>query len=123
MKKALHVKTDGRILEIDLEPNSLDALQSAVGGLVQAIDLSEFTLWCNDEGKILNLPHNPIGQALWTYNYGNTDYIVGDVVITQGYDETDVEGDNIGLTSGQIHRLRTFAEAVRRFVEPRIEVL
>ncbi len=123
MKKALHVKTDGQILEIDLEPNSLDALQTAVGGLVQAIDLDEFTLWANEEGKILNLPHNPIGQALWVFNYGYTDYIVGDVVITQGYDYTDVEGDNIGLTSGQIHRLRTFASAISRFVEPRLEVL
>lgn len=123
MKTALHVRTNGEILEIDLEPNSLDALQFAVNGLVQAIDIDEFTMWCNDEGKILNLPHNPFGQALWTYKYGNTDYIVGDVVITQGYDETDVEGDNIGLTRSQVQRLRTFALAVRHYVEPHFEVL
>ena len=120
MKTALHVKTNGEILETDLEPNSLQALQFAVNGLVQAIDIDEFTMWCNDEGKILNLPHNPFGQALWTYRYGNTDYIVGDVVITGG---TDAEGETLGLTRSQVQRLRNFALAVRHYVEPHIEVL
>jgi hypothetical protein len=57
---------------------------------------------------------------LWTYRYGNTDYIVGDVVITGG---TDAEGETLGLTRSQVQRLRTVAQAVRHYVEPHIEVL
>jgi len=120
MKTALHVRTNGDILEIDLEPNSLQALQFAVNGLVQAIDINDFTMWLNEEGKMMSLPHNPFGQALWQFQYGNTDYIVGDVVITGG---TNAKGETLGLTRSQVQRLRTFAQVVRNYVEPRIEVL
>jgi hypothetical protein len=119
MKTAIQIKTDGTIAELDLSADSLATLQKAVGGLVQAIDLGEFTMWCNDEGKMLSLPHNPYGQAFWTVAYGNTDYIVGDIVLTGG---ADSEGETLGLTAHQAYRVRTVAQAVSELVGPRVTV-
>ena len=125
MKTALHVRTNGDILETDLEPNSLQALQFAVNGLVQAIDIAEdLTMWCNEEGKMINLPHNPYGQAFWETafpisEFGRTDYIVGDIVLTGG---TDAEGETLGLSVAQVFQIKDLARAIRKMVEPQIVV-
>lgn len=91
--KALVVKTDGTVETVD---TTLDALQGAVGGWVQAVDLSgSLTLWVNEEGKMIGLPHNPYAQRLWDDAYGKgTDYIVGNAVLTGGADE---DGNTLGL--------------------------
>lgn len=40
-------------------PNTLEALQSAVSGYIEALDLdSDAVLLCNEEGKLLGLPAN-----------------------------------------------------------------
>ena len=39
-------------------PNTLKSLQSQVGGLIQALYLSDAAIICNDEGKLLGLPWN-----------------------------------------------------------------
>jgi hypothetical protein len=120
MKKAIQIKTDGTFTELDISENSLETLQQGVEGLVQAIDLAEdLTMWCNEEGKIMSLPHNPYGQALWTMTYGNTDYIVGDIVLTGG---TDSEGETLGLTPARIFYLKSVAVAISQMVEPQIVV-
>ena len=120
MKKAIQITTLGEMVAIDLESESLLKLQRAVSGWVQAIDLSEtMSMWCNEEGKIMSLPHNPYGQALWTMTYGNTDYIVGDIVLTGG---TDSEGETLGLTPARIFYLKSVAVAISQMVEPQIVV-
>ena len=121
MKKAIYIPTLGSMEIIDLEFDSLLKLQRSVGGWVQAIDLSEtMSLWCNEEGKMLQLSHNPFGQALWEKSYGRTDYIVGDIVITGGVDD---EGDTISLTDEQIAFVTEVVAEVNEFISPRIVVM
>ena len=109
------------MVAIDLEFNSLEKLQSAVGGWVQAIDLSDtMSMWCNEEGKMLKQPHNPYAQYFWDKVYGaHTDYIVGDIVLTGG---TDSNGETQGLTESQVETLEWLAFKVRELVEPNITV-
>lgn len=45
-----------RIVEI---PNTLAALQDAVGGYIEAVTFCEdVSIICNEEGRLLGLPHN-----------------------------------------------------------------
>jgi hypothetical protein len=126
MKKALAITTLGEATIIDLNEGSLEKLQKAVGGYVQAIDLCEgLTMWCNEEGKMMSLPHNPFGQAFWetafpVSEFGRTDYIVGDIVLTGGADN---EGDTLGLTSDEIEALLETVNYVTNIISPRISVL
>ena len=117
--KHIKISTTGQITEI--KEINLAALQEGVGGWVQAIDLSEtVVLWCNEEGKLINLPHNPYAQELWDEAYGvKTDYIVGDVVITGG---TDNEGNTLGLSEADLAAVKKTLEKVALFVEPRVIV-
>ena len=39
-------------------PTGLESLQKQVGGLIQALYLSDAALICNDEGKLIGLPWN-----------------------------------------------------------------
>lgn len=108
MKKAIAITTLGEVTIIDLNEGSLEKMQKAVGGYVQAINLSEgVTMWCNEEGKMMSLPHNPFGQAFWEIAYpvsefGRTDYIVGDIVLTGSADD---EGDMLGFTTQEIDEI------------------
>jgi tRNA threonylcarbamoyladenosine modification (KEOPS) complex Pcc1 subunit len=121
MKKALHIKTTGEVIELDITADSLSTLQTAVGGWVQAIDIaSDLSMWCNEEGKLISLPHNPFAQFMWDKAFGaHTDYIVGDIVLTGG---TDEEGYTLGLTDEQVTILSKIVETVRNYIEPRITV-
>lgn len=126
MKKALAITTLGEATTIDLNEGSLEKLQKAVGGYVQAVDLCEgVTMWCNEEGKMMSLPHNPFGQAFWetafpVSEFGRTDYIVGDIVLTGGADD---EGDTLGLTTEEIELLLQTVNWVTNIISPRISVL
>jgi hypothetical protein len=126
MKKALAITTLGEATIIDLNEGSLEKLQKAVGGYVQAVDLCEgVTMWCNEEGKMMSLPHNPFGQAFWetafpVSEFGRTDYIVGDIVLTGGADD---EGDTLGLTTEEIELLLQTVNWVTNIISPQISVL
>ena len=121
MKKALHIKTTGEVIELDITADSLTTMQTAVGGWVQAIDIAtDMTMWCNEEGKLIGLPHNPYAQFMWDKAFGaHTDYIVGDVVLTGG---TDSEGYTLGLTDEQVQIINGIVKKVSEFVEPFIKV-
>jgi hypothetical protein len=60
-------------------------------------------MWCNEEGKMEGLAHNPVGQALWVQAFGATDYIVGDVVFTGG---TDKDGETLPLSEERAREIR-----------------
>ncbi len=122
MKTAIRITTAGEVATLDISTEPLATLQGAVGGLVQAVDLSErLTMWLNEEGKVLGQAHNPYGQFFWDKLYGaHTDYIVGDVVISGG---TDEDGNTLGLTEQQVEWVTYFVNRVREFVEPSIKVL
>lgn len=120
--KYLAVTTEGVISVITAtNEDSLSKLQEAVGGWVQAIDLSDtLSIWCNEEGKLINLPHNPYAQVIWDEVFGaHTDYIVGDVVFTGG---TDDEGYTLGISDEQEQRVRQAVAKAQQFVLPRVVI-
>lgn len=119
---AIQIKTTGEVIDLDLTPDSLQVLQTAVGGWVQAIDLDEsLSMWLNEEGKLNGLPHNPYAQFAWDKRFGaHTDYMVGDVVFTGG---TDDEGETLGLDKDTADQIRLLIEKVKEIIEPRIEVM
>ena len=121
-KTALQVTTTGEVTELDLSSDSLNKLQTAGGGWVQAIDLaSDLSMWCNEEGKLNSLPHNPYAQYMWDKVFGaHTDYLVGDIVLTGG---TDSEGETIGLTQEQVDIMKLTVAKVQKFVEPSITLI
>ena len=102
MKSAIVIKTSGEIVHLDLKASDeLEALQSAVGGWIEAVDLSEeLTMWVNEEGKIKGLDLNSIATALFDKHFENSfDVIVGDIVLTGG---TNSKGNTVGLTAKQL---------------------
>jgi len=112
MKTALRINTDFTTEILDLEVDSLEQLQEAVGGLVQAADLHDnLTLWCNEEGKLINgMQPNVIGTHMWQKSFGMTDVIMGNIVFTGG---TDDEGDNLALPYPWQLQLEELAEKLR----------
>ena len=103
MTTALVITTNGEIKTLD--NTGLQALQSAVGGWVQAIDLAnDLTIWVNEEGKLIGLPHNQTAQKLWDKTFWvGSDFVVGDVVLTGG---TGEEGETLPLGDDTAQRVR-----------------
>ena len=77
------------------EVPTLEELQAAVGGLIEAIP--HFTEYkgnrcvalCNEEGKLRNMPYNLTATKLWLEAMKVTaidDHLVGDIVILVGDD-------------------------------------
>lgn len=102
MEQAVVIKTDGTKDIIEFEVGkSFSLIQKSVGGYVQVIGLpkSKADLWVNEEGKINGLPQNPIATSIWVDEFGYTDIICGDVVIT-GY--ADDMGETLGLSLEQV---------------------
>ena len=121
MKTALRINTDFTTEILDLEADSLMQLQEAVGGLVQAADLyDDLTLWCNEEGKLINgMQPNVIATHLWEKSFIMSDIIMGDVVFSGG---TDDEGDNLGLPFAWQVQLQELADKLRSAYEGEVHV-
>lgn len=73
------------------ESQCLRALQDYCGGHVEAQHDAEgaATFWINEDGKITHLPVNGLATAYWWLTnpmVRNEDVLVGDVVITGGWD-------------------------------------
>jgi hypothetical protein len=60
-------------------------------------------MWCNEEGKLIGLPFNPLATDLWEESFGKTDLIKGNVIFTGG---TDDEGSTLGLDEATANKLR-----------------
>ena len=57
---------NGIVKEGGAKTPTLSQLQEACGGYVQDILLpSGNIIWCNEEGKLLNLPYNEQATSLW----------------------------------------------------------
>lgn len=53
------IKRPGERAEEATIPNTLKALQKAVGGYIETVTLSDtMVIICNEEGRILHLPYN-----------------------------------------------------------------
>lgn len=105
MEIALVIKTDGtKEVVLFTQDTFLKLAQDTVGGWVQMLPLPKkgIDLWLNEEGKMIGLDQNPVATALWSEDWGMTDYMVGNAIITGGVND---EGETLGLTNGQIESL------------------
>ena len=111
-KMGVVIKTDGTLERLDLSEQELSNLQSAVGGYVQAIDLSDtMTMWMNEEGKLTGLPYNGIATALWEARFGvGTDIILGNAVFTGTPDE---DGETQTISEADLQRLAELVDLVK----------
>lgn len=80
------VRSDGSISEVypaNGTDFSLEEMQTAVGGLIETVELDEETVMIvNEEGKLLHLPYNKLADMVFRYCHNITDdQIVGDVLI------------------------------------------
>lgn len=106
--KVLEVKPHEYPKEFILE-NSLEAMQEAVGGLIDIIDLEQDTcILLNDEGKLIGLEGN---RRFYD------DIIVGNFYIC-GSDE---EGNLTSLTDEQMEKYKEIFYEPQEFTEDEIE--
>lgn len=112
-KTVLVVTTRGETHTIDIESDSLSKLQSAVGGLIQPVDLDDkVTMWVNEEGLLReDLEMNPLATGLYVQLLGAQTPIIGDVVFTGAPDE---EGNTMELGADYMEAIKTLAENYRR---------
>lgn len=88
---ALRIDTDGTITV--LADATYETLRDAVGGWIEAAPTDgRIVIWVNEEGKIDQLPFNPIGHALWRNvdGYGCIDagdWMAGPCVVTGPIDD------------------------------------
>ena len=114
MEKAVIIKTGGSKEVVEFtEETFLKLAQGTVGGWIQLVRLHSkgIDLYLNEEGKMDGLEQNFIATALWSEDYGFTDYIVGNVIITGG---ANSEGNTVGLTDGQVKALMEYDRRVEK---------
>jgi Domain of unknown function (DUF3846) len=113
--RVLVISADSTVRE-DTMPRTggLDYLQTQVAngtgearGWVQCVDFPCYDMWMHEEGKIIGLPPNNLATAMWRQTYGETDIIVGDVVLTgppdaDGY-STDLPQHTLNATKALSH--------------------
>ena len=91
-----------------------DQLNEALKGWIEAIPTdNRVTVWCNEEGKLNNLPYNPVATKFWRSvdHYGCVragDWIAGPVVI-QG--PVDSEGNNTDCPDWVIEQFSQFVDS------------
>jgi hypothetical protein len=104
MKLALVVTTEGNAFEIGTSTDEAAQLEEHAGGLVEPVMLSnDLTMWCNEVGKIRELPINKMATLAWEMFCGNSGYIAGNVVFTGG---VDISGELGSLDASILERLR-----------------
>lgn len=103
---------------IDLpREGALAQMQEAVGGYIECVSLEGFDMWVNEEGKLMGLPVNEVGTAMWETAYGPTDVIVGNVLFTglpddEGY-STELSADDALLIEAVAKVLREMMHGVK----------
>jgi Domain of unknown function (DUF3846) len=110
--KAVIITTEGEKSVVEFDNDSCyEMLKNAVGGLIECVPLraSGFEMWVNEEGKLMNLPQNGVGTALWNDNYGPSDVTVGNIVLTGG---TDSKGNTLGLTDEQLEFVLNYDKSI-----------
>lgn len=104
MVKGILVQVNGTVTAKDFP--DFKAYQAAVGGWVEAFPLrgAGMVAIVNEEGKLRNLPYNPMATALAVVLGGiaSPDYIVGDMVLVGSADRN---GDETGLSEAKITKV------------------
>ena len=111
-KQALVIKTTGELEVVSFTAKTeYEIIKTAVGGYLEIVRLSpSMTMWINEEGKLDRLPVNHRATTIWTYYFGATDIIVGNVVITGG---TDIHGNCLGLSLADGNKVQVLVSATR----------
>ena len=84
-------ETEFKIIKDKKDEPDLQSAQLFVGGYVECIQFPNGDLLIvNEEGKLMNLPLNPEGTALWRmtftkdkYAFGHDDFVVGPAMVIQ----------------------------------------
>ena len=127
MKKyAIKASANGAIdiVEFD-ELKSYETIKEAIGGgTFDCISIPSLgvDMWIDDEGKLMDEPkYSSFATVLWTLEYGMTDIVAGDVIITGG---TDDEGNTLGLTKdGVIEVLTAVKQMMERIISIKVPVM
>lgn len=79
----------------------LETFQRIVGGYVQCVPLASLgvDLWCDEEGRMKNITHEN------RYVPDLRHFVFGTFFLTGG---ADAEGETLGLTEGQVERMRCY---------------
>jgi len=84
-------------------PHTTEALQTLVGGYIECVQLNgEFDLWCNEEGRLLELHAN--------IRLPGTGVICGDVFVARH----DGEGETLSLTEQEAKDVSKFLSLSER---------
>jgi hypothetical protein len=91
------IKSTGAIFTCEMrDPIPLEDLQKAVGGNIEIVphfthyNGDEAYVFCNEEGKLHDLPFNEVATNLWMeclmerYSKVTRDHLVGDIAIVTG---------------------------------------
>lgn len=95
-------------------------LSDGVGGLIEAVPGDgTYIIWVNEEGKVLGLPHNPLGEGLWFLidSHGCLaagDWMAGPCVITGPIDD---DGETTAVTVDVVLAVASMAAAVTQHQE------
>ena len=83
--KDIIYKANGEVIETSPKNGTdytLEELKEIVGGYIEIIYLTENKIMViNDEGKLINLPHNENATTLYRICLNTNDFIVGDVLV------------------------------------------
>ena len=86
MKSAIIIKECGtttKLVPNDAKAFTLEEMQGIVGGYIEMIHLNNGDIMViNEEGRLLALRINDDATDIFQDNFGETDVIVGDVLIT-----------------------------------------
>jgi Domain of unknown function (DUF3846) len=103
---ALVITTEGKTSVRDFsDDNLLAEFQEEVGGYVEVVNTTEFSIWFNEDGVRRNLPINEI--ASWLLSPWTGGGLVGNVIVTgpeRAGEPTDVT-DKIASTAEQLARI------------------
>ena len=84
MIEIINTKRERKVYKpINGKEMSLEEMQKIVGGYIQIVPLSKSNkiLILDEEGKLKGYPINELATDIWEENYGETDVIVGNVII------------------------------------------
>lgn len=82
----LFIKADGETQEVYPQKGkhfSLEELQGFVGGYIEIIRIGDRFMVVNEEGKLNGLETNGKATMLFVKHYGQTDMVVGNVLIAE----------------------------------------
>lgn len=91
---------------VNEEDLDLDNLQKAVGGYIELVNVNEsMNLFCNEEGKVKNLPINIVATNFVKTQKHFNDVLCGDVVFVNNSGD-----DSLGLNPEELNTIIDYIE-------------